>query len=372
MKVCMVSLQGLPYYARVDTSPRGGAEAQAAFLAESLATRGHSVSVVVSDYEPAMPLLPAAGRVTLINAYRRLDGVPGLRFIYPRWVGVHRALRKADADVYFQMCEGAVTGQTAYFCGRSERGFVFATASDSDVDPRRLRLNRRDRVVYEYGIRRADRRITQHRGQAEALRRNYGLESTAIAMATRIPAEVLEPDPRPIVLWLGTLRSIKRPERYLALASRFPEARFVMVGGRVPTDGAVYDRAQAEAATLPNVDFRGPVADVEPLLARAWVLLNTSDTEGFPTTFLEAWAHGVPTVSIFDPGGLVREQGIGALAADEAGLPDALGSLLGSRERRDAVGRKAREHVLREHSPDVVVERFERELLAAARAHGRG
>ena len=371
MKICMVSLQGLPYYAAVSTSARGGAEAQTEFLAESLAARGHDVSVVLTDYDPRIRLLPQAAPLTLRNAYHRSAGVAGLRFL-PRWMRLNRTLKRADADVFFQMCGGAVTGQLAVFCGRARRGFVYATASDGDVDPRRLQLGRRDRWLYEYGIRHADRLVTQHRGQAEELRRNYGLESTPIAMATRIPAEAQVPEPHPIVLWLGTVRAIKRPERYLALARRFPEARFVMVGGRDPKGGAVFDRTEAEAKTIPNVEFLGPVADVEPLAGRAWVLLNTSDTEGFPTTFLEAWARGVPTVSIFDPGGLIREQGIGVLAADEAGLSEALRSVLQSRERRDALGARAREYVTREHSTDVVVARFERELAAAARAHGRG
>ena len=371
MKICVVSLRSMSVHVDIPGSPRGGAEIQAGLLVESLAVRGHQISVVLTDYDETMRATPRLTPLPLINAYNHRDGLPGLRFLYPRWVGMYRALAEADADAYLQMCEGAATGQVAHFCRRRNRGFVFATASDTDVDPALLRLKRRDRCLYEYGIRRADRRVTQHRGQAEELRRHYGLDSTPIAMATRLPERVGEPDPHPIVLWLGTIRAVKQPERYLAVAREVPEARFVMVGGRAPGNEAVFDRVRDEASGIANVDFRGGVPDVEPFLSRAWVLLNTSDSEGFPTAFLEAWARRVPTVSMFDPGGLVGEQGFGVIAREVQNLPGALRSVLESRERRDAMGGKAREYVLREHSPEVVAERFERELLAAARARGR-
>ena len=91
---------------------------------------------------------------------------------------------------FFHGCgAGRATGQTALFCRRRRRAFVFATASDSDVDPRRVRLAACDRGIYAWGLRRADRVVTQHATQAEALRRHYGVDSTPIAMASPIPRD---------------------------------------------------------------------------------------------------------------------------------------------------------------------------------------
>ena len=40
-----------------------------------------------------------------------------------------------------------------------------------------------------------------------------------------------------------------------------------------------------------------PYRDAGALYSRARVLVNTSDVEGFPNTYLQAWASGTPVVA---------------------------------------------------------------------------
>ncbi|MCB2141254.1 hypothetical protein KQH27_00940, partial [bacterium] len=54
-----------------------------------------------------------------------------------------------------------------------------------------------------------------------------------------------------------------------------------------------------------------PPAEVESILDSALVLLNTSELEGFPNTFLQAWRRGLPVISFFDPGGVVLKNRLG-------------------------------------------------------------
>jgi glycosyltransferase involved in cell wall biosynthesis len=359
MRICLVSLSSLPYHVSDVPGAYGGAEAQVALLAETLISRGHTVSIVVTNYVPAEHDSRRRTSLPLINAYALGAGVPGLRFLTPRWTGFHRALAKADADVYFQMCAAAATGQVAWFCRRRKRVFVFATASDSDVDSSAVRLGARDRRIYAYGLARADAVVTQHERQAATLQRSYGVSSTPIAMGVRLPEASPEPVFPPYVLWLGTLRGVKRPELWLEMARRFPDTRFVMVGGRARTEPEVYDRSAATAGELPNVEFHGAVPAVEPFLDGASVLLNTSEVEGFPTTFLEAWARGVPTVSFFDPDGLCVKHGMGWVAATPEVLEVDLRAALDSPEVRRTRGLRGRAYVEREHAPSVVAERME-------------
>lgn len=370
MKVCIVSLRSLAHHVVLDAPPRGGAETQSTVLADALARRGHDVSVIVSDYDAGARRKPRRTPYPLINAYDTQAGLPGLRFLVPRWSGMWQALARADAEVYFQMCAGLATGQVALFCRRARRGFVFATASDSDVDPTRIRLSRRDRCFYRHGLRHADRVVTQHAGQQAALRGKCGIDSIPIGMLTDLPETLSGPEEPAAVLWVGTLRAVKRPEIWLEMARRLPEVRFVMIGGAAPTEPSLLPRIREMAAEIPNVEFRGLVDDPRPALERAWLLLNTSEIEGFPNTFLEAWARRVPTVSFFDPAGLVAQHGLGLIAADAAGMEAALRELLGSRARRDELGANGRAYVEREHAPEAVARRFESvfaEAIAAAR-----
>ena len=180
--------------------------------------------------------------------------------------------------------------------------------------------------------------------------RSYGVEATVIgSIAPYLPERIEPPYSPPTVVWLGGLRTLKRPELFLAMARHFPKARFVMMGGPVGSDTDCYAKTEAEARTLSNVEFLGLTADPSPRLARAWVLLNTSVLEGYPSSFLEAWGHGVPTVSFVDPGGTVRKEGLGRVVEDPRQLAQVLGEVLDSAALRNELGARARPYVEREH-----------------------
>jgi hypothetical protein len=97
-------------------------------------------------------------------------------------------------------------------------------------------------------------------------------------------------------------------------ARRLPQLRFHLVGGATEAEPEVAERVKQAARDVPNLTLHGRrgYRDTLTLFARARVFVSTSHTEGFPNTFLQAWAHEVPSVSFFDPDGLVARHGLGA------------------------------------------------------------
>jgi len=106
-------------------------------------------------------------------------------------------------------------------------------------------------------------------------------------------AQVADP---PVLLFLGRLEAVKRPSLALALL-----ARLQVTGTELwfAGDGPEDPRLRAEAATLglePRVRFLGRTDAVEPLLARACLLVHPSAYESFGIAVFEAMRAGVPPV----------------------------------------------------------------------------
>ncbi|TMM23846.1 MAG: glycosyltransferase family 4 protein [Actinobacteria bacterium] len=126
--------------------------------------------------------------------------------------------------------------------------------------------------------------------------------------------------------------------------------------------GSQRDSLERQAREL-GVDtrFHGFVADLRKPLAGLDVLVQPSRADNFPLAVLEAMAAGLPIVGA-RVGGIPElvldgETGLLVEPEDAAALAAALDSLAESRERREALGRRARERVAESFSVDAFIRR---------------
>lgn len=355
MKICFVGFHNLPVLApEYRRHGIGGEAVQQTLLARALARCGHDVSMVVADYGQRDGAEWEAIRV--FKAYRLEAGLPVLRFIHPRWTGMWSALARADADIYYTSCAGMLVGLMAMFCRRFRRRFVFRTASDTDCDRSRLLVpGARDRWLYAYGLRRADAILVQSVSQAETLAHNYGLSGRVAGMLVEKaePAAARDID----VLWVSNIRQIKRPDRILELAERMPEVKIHMVGGPLAGEEALFRDVKQAAATRSNVSFHGRLSywDANELYGRAKLLVNTSDVEGFPNSYLQAWIRGVPVVTLIDPDGVIERESLGVAARSSEQIGDAVKYLLRNPAARKAASERCAAFMAREYAEDKIL-----------------
>jgi glycosyltransferase involved in cell wall biosynthesis len=317
-RICFVGLANLPVLApEFEQYGVGGAELQQTLLAKALARRAFRVSMVVGDYGQQDGSVWSG--VQTFKASRPREGIPVLRFLHPRWTKLVAALRRAAADIYYVSPAGTQVGQVALWARRNGRRVILRVASDADCDPARLLISFwRDRKLYEYGLRRADAILAQSVNQQELLRRNYGLDSSVVASLLDVPDSTLPLSERDIcVLWVSNIQRLKRPEVFLELAQRLPTLPASMVGGPQPKTRQLFEQVRIAASHVSNVTFHGPLPyrATQGLFDRARVFVNTSEVEGFPNTFLQAWARGIPVVSFFDPDGVIQREGLGKAVA---------------------------------------------------------
>ena len=305
--ICFVAPHAWPVLSRDSRIAEvGGAEVQQCILARLFAAHGYRVSMITLDY--GQPEGVRLDGVTVHKAFAPRDGMPVVRFLHPRLTSMWRALHRADADVYYCRSAAMWLWLVTEFCRRRGRRSVYAGASDRDFEPDvggQMRYAR-DRWLYRRGLAAADAIVAQNEFQLGSLRANYGREGVLIPSCYTPPQST--PREKDLVLWVGMIHENKRPERFLELAARLPQRRFVMIGGPRAGAQAFYERIRAQAGALPNVEATGflPLAEVEPWFDRARVLVNTSTYEGMPNTFLQAWARGVPTVATVDVGAPVH------------------------------------------------------------------
>ena len=334
-RICFVSNN--VYTALTNTSAPyiGGAEVQQAIIGRCLQQKDHQVSFVTTVFCGQRDDEVIDG-MEVYKTYASEDGVPVVRFFWPRLSRLWQSLKKADADVYYQRCADKATGICALFCRRYGRKFVFSGAHDTDFE-RQINLKLRERILYRWGLRNADIILVQSEQQKRLLRENYGLDG--YVMANVYPTRELT-KAEGYVLWVGNMKEFKRPLLCLEVARRFPQVKFIMIGGPGSGSTKLYDQVRAQK--LPNVEFLGfqPLEITEKYFDRASLLLNTSSVEGFPNTYLQAWSRGIPTVGTFDPNGTIAKNNLGRVVTDVSEIGDWFNELRNaSRDDRQRIQR---------------------------------
>lgn len=369
--ICFVALKAYPILVdRQDLGLFGGAEIQQVRVGRELTERGFSVSFVTFDV--GQPDAVVHKGIACYKTYRVDDGWPIVRFVHPRWTRLWAALSRADADIYYQRGAACETGQVALWCRRHDRPFVFASASDTNCVPGLPDLvSRRERWLYRYGLRSASRVIAQTCAQQDLLRRNFGVEPVLIRSCLEIVTPgrprtgVLSEPPR--ILWVGRVSPKKRIEWLFDLAELCPNLLFDVVGDDAGNEAARYKR---QTAGLTNLFFHGrvPPSGMPRFYDRADVLVCTSVVEGYPNTFLEAWARGLPVVSTVDPDGVLARQGVGLHAPTVPEMKAALQRLLHNTHEYHAISQKGRDFVSREHALEQVIDAYEHLLTGVWRS----
>lgn len=364
-RICFVGLGNLPVLAReYNRHGVGGEELQHTLLARAFARRGFAVSMVVADY--GQPEGACWDGVTTHIAYDPERGPRGLRFFHPRWTGLWAAARRADADVYYVSCAGMQVGELAMLCRRHGRRLVFRIAHDDDCVPGR-QVGRQSAKglhfwlhgsLYKHGLRHADAVLAQSEQQRRLLQRHFGRASSVATMLVDPPAAMRPFAARDIdLLWVNNLRPFKRADLGVELAASLPELGMHMIGGRQPRCGELFDDIRRRAASVASLTFHGPVPyhDVNDFYERARVFVNTSDSEGFPNSYLQAWVRGVPVVAFFDPDGVIAREGLGRAVRNMDEMRAAVRELAHDQSAWRAASHRCRAYMEREYGEERIL-----------------
>jgi len=338
---------------------QGGAEYQARLICQHLVASGRFEVHWISRH--IHPDFQAQGYTT--HQIGKRHGLRAKAFFFDH-MALSRLLREIHPDVIYQRVGSAYTGIAARHAMQNGCRLIWHVASDMDVTPFNVEewrpstpLKYIDKRHLEYGVRHASDIVVQTHDQNRLLGEHYGRQATTLIRNLHpLPAEIIDKSGSLTVLWISNLKPNKQPEVFMRLARAcldMPWVQFVMIGE--PWLDAAQQRTFEHAlADIPNLTYLGklPIEEVNALLARSHLFINTSLVEGFANTFIQAWMRQVPVLSLnVDPDGLLAQEGIGFCArGDEAALMQTMRGLLADASQREQIGQRAQAYAEAHHS----------------------
>ncbi|HYM94383.1 MAG TPA: glycosyltransferase [Chitinophagaceae bacterium] len=304
---------------------KGGGELQVALLAKALALKGHEVVIV--DPCSSESFITDEG-IKLINLPDWNKGIRGLRLFFNRIPALRKLLISQKADYYYVRMRSYLHLIPYRAARKNGSKFILGIACDLDVLSFRKKFNYEYKtnfnlfkfltihipgdIAHSFLLRNSDYDILQHSGQS------FG--SSRLKSNQFVFPNIMEQSNVPWVsnpsgdyfLFAGTLTMLKGADNLLKLINIVNDSIPIMVVG-LPW-GEKPEKIYEELKKKKNVTLKGRKNHKETLelISNAKALINTSYYEGFSNVFLEAWATGVPVISLnVNPGDVLNKYNLG-------------------------------------------------------------
>lgn len=350
IKICFVAPKAYPIFNPEVGTYFGGAEVDLYYLATELVKdNSFEISFIVADYKQ-----PQEEFIENVRVIKTIDFKKPIQGALKIWDG----LKSANADIYFLKCASPGVPLVAWFCKSHKRIFVYRLASLLESDGTYISQHPILGRLFAWSLKRADLIFAQNAVDADNLTKTMGISSYIIPNGH--PLSTTLQQRRDTILWVGRDDLIKRPEQFLDLAKAVPNEHFTIVCQTLNNDQH-YANLMAQAGAIPNLQFirHVPFNRIDAYFQKAKLFVNTSQTEGFPNTFIQACkaATGILSLNV-NPDGFLERFGCGICCDDNfERLIDSLDFML-AEGRYIEIGKNARKYVEQNHDIKKIIEEY--------------
>jgi len=337
----------------------GGAELQLTMIAKKLA-QDFDISFIVYDHGQISP--EKINGIEIFKSFS-IEDFPKRKY-FKIIYSTFKSLKKANADIYITRSGRVFPSIVAFYCYLTRKKFIYSFASDMDLDLDDF--GNIELILFKFLLYSADLITTSDKFQNKQLKEVFGKDSIIINNAYVLKSKIPEKNGILTVLWVSTLRKDwKNPELYLELAKKFPDIKFIMIGGPDPEDPEFYAEINNKTSEIPNLDFIGfvPFKEVDNYYSEASIIVNTSNVEGFPHTFLQAWERQTPVLSLnIDPDGIICNYNLGIHSKTFEKMIKDLKRLIDDKNLRYEMGENGRRYVEQRHDLNVIIDTYKKTL----------
>lgn len=249
--------------------------------------------------------------------------------------------------------------------------YAFLTGSDADVDGSyRYIENGFYYSAYLKGLKNADAIICQTPLHVKLLRKNFNLSSDLVISPYLDIKRSKQSVQKDSIIWIGRAASYKNPMLFIDIVKSFPNLNFVMICNHSDYDDGFMDYMAQNQCDYPNLEFLEYADNVEVhvRLEKAKLLVNTSDFEGFPNTFIEAAMHRTPVLSLnCNPNNMLTAHRAGVYCmGNRSVLYEKIRELYHGVWDLEEFGSRAFDYAFKSHQIDNSVKRISSILVGAA------
>lgn len=364
--VCFVAPEVYPVLARKDFGTAGGAEIHQTLFAKALIKQGYKVTVVVNNYGQSDTEV-FDGIEVVKCSFRYFRSFGGSRLYFPiDTIKLLRTLKKINAGIYMLGNPPILLFALALYKKLYGAKLIKLIMCDSeckknmDINPKDIYLLMVSNL-YLQSLRFVDYTIFQTDYQKRLAEQELFLKGKVIRNPADIENLSTDKTDKDIeALWVGSCARGKQPDVFLNIARQMPAVDFTMIMALGP-DNEFNSKIISTASKLSNVNFMGfvPRHKVQQYFKKAKVFIFTSNSEGFPNVFLEAWTSGSIVVSlILDPDNVITRNSLGKVSGTPGQLKKDVDELLGNEALRGSIAQNARKYVLENHDPALLAKQL--------------
>lgn len=355
-KICLIS--GLLSRYFNDGIIPGGSELQTLLLAKLFQEKKFDVTIITFGNREETYTKEGL-KVYCINIAGKK--IPFIHIFYDLIPNLNKMLKLVDSDIYFQRGAGLISGVIAKYCMNYKKKFIFASSSTNNTNYKFIKeTNFRDAYFYKYGLRNASKIVVQSFEQQEQLLKYHSLKSTIIKNI--LPFEVIENNDtkRDFILWVGSIGRVKQPEYLFDIAKALKNLKIVVIGGS-RGDDEYFSYIINSFKKFQNIEYVGRKnrQELKEYYPKGIALINTSEREGFSNTWLEAWAHKVPVISLnVNPDNLLTKNKMGFHSKSISKMIEDIDLIQKSTEIRNELGKNGLRYVQENHKPEIIFHKY--------------
>jgi len=336
----------------------GGSELQISYLVKHAKQAGHEVHYIYLDEG-----------VPIVNSDKLIlwpikKNIISTKLSFVHYHSIIKRLQKIMPDLIYTRRSSSWIGIAGEYARKHNIRHIHAISSDKAVE---LRFSVRSifkpnsfiEVLYAIrGLKLARDIIVQNQYQKRILEKRFGINGLIINQMTPFVSESsISKKETPIqVLWIANFKDIKQPEIFIELANRLNTIcnninyKMIMAGRIAPNYQKILNNALRLNSQL---SYLGELSqeNVNKLLQKSHLLVNTSIFEGFSNTFVQAWMRKVPVVSMnSNPNQVLTKLNIGYIAPTLDELTEKVTKLIHNDNLRRDMGERAYIYATENHS----------------------